>query len=223
MTTIAVRGMMQRLRDETSEHHKRAEAKPLERMLTAGQPDAGMYSAMLAQRFLAHRALEAHIAGLAARDARVRDIVPPILFQTENLRRDLAYFDIATDTALSTSPRSDDIHPLQATAKLIAAMDRTAVEQPTALLGFYYVFEGSKNGARFIAARVGPILGLASGHPGLLYLDPHGQDQRELWRGFKQRMDAAHFTAAEVDAMVECAKLTFECVGELDDQIAAGP
>jgi heme oxygenase len=208
---------MQRLRDETWEHHKRAEAKPLEQMLIAGQPDAGMYSAMLAQRFLTHRALEAHIAGLAARDARVRGIVPPILFQTENLRRDLEYFDIAAD------PRSGDIHPLQATAKLIAAIDRTAVEQPIALLGFYYVLEGSKNGARYIAARVGPILGLASGNPGLLYLDPHGQAQRELWQGFKQRMDAAGFAAAEMDAMVECAKLTFECVGESDDQIAVGP
>ena len=221
MTTTAATSIMQRLRDETQEHHKRAEAKPLEQMLIAGQPDARMYSAMLAQRFLVHRVLEAHIAGLAMRDARIRDIVPPILFQTENLRRDLEYFDIATDAALGTSPRSGDIHPLAATAKLIAAIDRTAVEQPAALLGFYYVFEGSKNGARYIAARVGPILGLASGDPGLLYLDPHGQAQRELWQGFKQRMDAAGFAAPETDAMVECAKVAFDCVGEMDDEIAS--
>jgi heme oxygenase len=213
MATAPATSVMQRLRDETAEHHRRAEAKPLEQMLINGRPDVRAYTALLSQRLVLHTALESHVERLAARDTRVRDIVPPTLFQRDNLLRDLAHFGLAEGGRAALA--------LPATVQLVAEIERTAADEPLALLGYYYVLEGSKNGARFIAQRIGPLLGLASGAPGLLYFDPHGPAQRELWQSFKQRMDAAGFAGSEIDGMVATAQRMFDGIAALDDEICA--
>ena len=231
MSSTEQPSVMQRLRDETQELHRRAEAKPLEQLLISGLPSFRAYTAFLEQRYLIHQALETHVRQVAETDPRVAEIAPPKLFQTENLRRDLEHFgqlpiQLADSSENQTDSddevaESDGPRPCPATANLIAAIERAAEEMPISLLGFYYVFEGSKNGARFIAQRLGPILELSPGQPGLCYLDPHGPEQQPLWQAFKQRMDAANFSPKEIEAQVAAAKLTFMCVGDLDDEIMA--
>ena len=96
---------------------------------------------------------------------------------------------------------------------------RAAADQnPMSLLGVYYVFEGSKNGARFVAKRIAPALGVGEAG-GLRYLDPHGDEQRTLWREFKARMDNAGFSPTDQDAMVSAAKMTFDAVSAIDDEL----
>ena len=77
------------------------------------------------------------------------------------------------------------------------------------------MFEGSKNGARYIARALAKQAGVTA----LKYLDPHGELQRELWLKFKATMDAIAWTPAEQDSMVQAAQATFASISSLDDEI----
>ncbi len=201
----------QQLRERTRAQHRRAEMGRLEQLLVRGRVDRLLYCAYLAQRYHVHSALEALLREAAARDARIGDIAVPALFQEMNLRRDLEFLCGATFA----------IEPLPATRRLHADLCGLADRARCGLLGADYVFEGSKNGARYIAERIGPALGLLRAAPGLLYLDPHGALQGALWQDFKQRLDVAEFSRAEQQVMIEAACATFECVAEMDDEILA--
>lgn len=200
--------IMGRLREETSAHHRHAESRALEQGLLRGDLAREAYVEMLRQRFVIHRALEERVRELWARHAFVARLVEPELLQEQNLRRDLLHFGAAPEAAA----------PLPSARRLIAEIERLAAERPLALLGVYYVFEGSKNGARYVARSVRAAYGLAAG-AGTLYLDPHGERQRALWQQFKERMDLAPLSANDRDEIVAAARLTFECVAALDDEI----
>lgn len=205
-------GLMSRLRDETQEQHQRAESRPFEQALFKGTLPKPRYVQMLAQRYLIHRVLEREARHLRGAYPFLGAVLHDTLFQEKNLAADLACFGVDVES----------IQPAVATRALCADIERLAAERPLALLGVYYVFEGSKNGARMIAKRVSQAYELQPG-PGMLYLDPHGDQQRPLWMEFKQRMDACGFAAADQDAMVAAARLTFDRVGELDDELYGAP
>jgi heme oxygenase len=87
-------------------------------------------------------------------------------------------------------------------------------------MGIYYVFEGSKNGARYIAKAMAKAWGKAD-TTRFRYLDPHVDSQRGLWMKFRSDMDAIPWTAAEQDQMVKAAQSTFDAISSLDDAIHA--
>lgn len=203
--------IMTRLREQTAEAHKNAEEHALERALVAGSVSRVLYAQYLGQRYLVHKALEAVVREVCAADARFKGLIPESLMQEGNLEADLKHLGL----------RAADVEPCDATRALIEDIERTATETPAGVLGHYYVFEGSKNGARFIARALIGSLGLRPG-PGLLYLDPHGEAQRPLWMEFKQRMDALALTGAERDAMVSAAQRTFTAVRAIDDELYSG-
>ncbi len=204
--------LMRRLREQTAEHHGRAESNELERALLHGEAPRELYIAWLEQRFLIHRTLEALLRELRQRDPRLATAVREELFQEPNLREDLTHF----------GRHPGQVVPLPAARALLDRMEREVQHRPPALLGVYYVFEGSKNGARYLARSLGAAYGLENGH-GLRYLDPHGEAQRSLWQQFKGAMDTIAFTPAEEEAIVEAAQWTFDAVIQLDDEIAAAP
>lgn len=197
-----------RLREDTRVQHERAESAAFEQALFRGTLPRELYVAMLAQRFVIHRVLEAAIREAAPRVPTFDVLVTPELLQAENLRADLAFFGFDADTA----------EPCPAAAELIAAIESAAREQPAALLGFYYVFEGSKNGARIISERVRQAYDL-TGSDGTRYLDPHGAAQRELWRQFRDRMDAVPLSPEQADAVIAAARLTFDCVTRIGTEL----
>ncbi len=200
--------LMQRLRDETAEHHKRAESRPLEQSLARGQISRKAYAEYLGQRLRIHEVLESEAFSAAERDSRLRGLIEPNLLQANNLRSDLRFFGVDPSGVRALSAAND----------LIDEIRRLSATQAAAVFGVYYVFEGSKNGARFIARALMKTLGLTSG-PGLQYLDPHGEAQRALWIGFKERMDRIDFSPEESDAIVAAAGFTFDRVADLDDQL----
>lgn len=204
--------IMTRLRDETAERHKHAEGRQMEQALVRGVLPRELYVEYLSQRLLIHRALETHVLRLCESDRRLDGLISPQLLQESNLRADLEFFQV--------DPAS--IVPREATRRFIAEIQRLSGQTPVALLGAYYVFEGSKNGARFIARALWKAFGLRPG-PGTQYLDPHGEQQRPLWQQFKEAMDRIPFAQNEMDAMVEAAKGTFDAVAELDDEIYPSP
>lgn len=200
--------LMERLRAETSEHHKRAESKPLERALVKGAISRATYVEYLSQRLHIHESLDLAVRNLCATDSRLGDLIADDLYQLPRLRADLNCVAFGNGVA---SPRP-------AVLRLIDDIESARKACATAVLGAYYVFEGSKNGARFISRAVRPALGLL-GPDGWSYLDPHGGQQPLLWASFKARMDAVAFSKPEMDSIVTLAAKTFDRVAELDDEM----
>ncbi|MFZ4483546.1 MAG: biliverdin-producing heme oxygenase [Chthoniobacterales bacterium] len=207
-TTAAPTGIMGRLKSETAEQHAVAEAKPLEAALIAGSIDHAQYKSYLAQRWFIHRALEATTDEAMARDGRLNSLGLPGLYQTANLESDLAHLGV--DTA--------SIKPMKGSENLRALINNAG--SPAVLMGIYYVFEGSKNGSRYIARALGKAWG-KSDLEGMKYLDPHGEAQRGLWMKFRENMNAIDWTDEEQDQMVKAAQETFDAISALDDEIHA--
>jgi len=201
-------GIMARLKAGTAAQHAVAESKPLEAALIDGSIGRAQYQKYLAQRWLIHRELESATDRALKTDPRISSLKLPTLYQTKNLESDLA--------RLQTNLKS--IRPLSGASDLIEKIQKAA---PATLMGIFYVFEGSKNGARFIAKALAQAWGL-SDTDSFRYLDPHGEEQRGLWMKFRSDMDAIAWTPAEQDQMVQAAQATFDAISSLDDAIHTG-
>jgi heme oxygenase len=197
-------GIMARLKAGTAAQHAVAESKPLEAALIEGSIGQAQYEKYLSQRWLIHRELEAATDRALRTDNRLASLGLPSLYQTKNLEADLAN--------LQSNLKS--IRPLPGAANLIQEIQKAA---PATLMGIYYVFEGSKNGARYISKSLAK-----AGQTALRYLDPHGEQQRPLWMKFRADMDAISWTPTEQDQMVKAAQATFDAISSLDDAIHAG-
>lgn len=207
-TATAPTGIMGRLKAETAEQHAIAEAKPLEAALIGGSIGHDQYKEYLAQRWLVHRELEAATDRVLDEDRRLSGLGLPGLYQRANLEADLAHLGL--DTAA--------IKPLKGSEDLIGTIRNAP--SPAVLMGIYYVFEGSKNGARFIARSLGKAWGKTD-LEGMKYLDPHGEAQRGLWMKFREDMNTIDWSAEEQDVMVKAAQDTFDAISALDDEIHA--
>ena len=197
-------GIMARLKAGTAAQHAVAESKPLEAALIAGSIGRAQYEKYLSQRWLIHRELEAATDRALRTDNRLASLGLPSLYQTKNLEADLAH--------LQSNLKS--IRPLPGATNLIQEIQKAT---PSTIMGIYYVFEGSKNGARYISKSLAK-----AGQTALRYLDPHGEQQRPLWMKFRADMDSISWTPAEQDQMVKAAQATFDAISSLDDAIHAG-
>lgn len=205
--------IMHRLRADTRPLHDAAEQSSFQRALLAGSLPRERYVDSLGQLLFVHRALEGHLRRRAAAHPAIAAVVREEHFQEENLCRDLDHF--GRDAAAAV--------PLPATRALISAIDRTADDNPVSLLGYHYVLEGSKNGAKFLVDRVRAAYGLSGPH-GVRYLDPYGSRQREVWAAFRRDMDAVGFSAAETAGILAAAAAMFAGITRLyDGVLAAAP
>lgn len=207
MITDLQSDIMSRLRAETHAEHKLAEGSEFEQALVSGRVSRPTFIAYLQQRQLIHAALDPAVTALAVGQSRFDGLIPPELLQTANLAADLEFFG-ASNGATALPPTADFVKEIE-----LLGENRCA-----SLLGIYYVFEGSKNGARYIARAVQRSLALTP-PDGLRYLDPHGPAQRDLWTAFKERMNAIEFTNVEQDLMVNAAKRAFVAVRAVDSAI----
>ena len=197
-------GIMARLKAGTAAQHAVAESKPLEAALIEGSIGQAQYEKYLSQRWLIHRELEAATDRALRTDNRLTSLGLPSLYQTKNLEADLAHLQ----------SNLESIRPLPGSTNLIQEIQKAA---PATLMGIYYVFEGSKNGARYISKSLAK-----AGQTALRYLDPHGEQQRPLWMKFRADMDSISWTPTEQDQMVKSAQSTFDAISSLDDAIHAG-
>jgi heme oxygenase len=183
------------LRQRTAEAHQRAERHPQQARMVRGGCTRRDYADWLGQMHPVWAALDAGVAALAAKDPRAAAIHRDYHPHAHRVAADLAFL------AEPTSP------PLAATRTLtdfIAAHSGTP-----AVLGVWYVLEGSSNGGRFIAKAVARTLQL-TGPDGLRGLDPHGEAQTERWSRWKADLDAQPWTPAEREAIVDAAVKTFD-------------
>jgi len=200
--------IMARLKDETRPMHDSAESAALEKDMMNGSLPREIFIRNLEQRLAIHRALES-----ALRDARptipvIAAVVQDYQFKESHLEKDLTFF--------GRDPGNPDMVP--STAEMIQWIQATAAKDPVALLGIQYVFEGSTNGARFLARSARKAYNLNE-TDGTAYLDPYGEQQRGLWASFKEIMDAQELTPQQADAIVEAAKMTFQYIGRIDTEL----
>ena len=203
-------GIMARLKTATEGLHRMAEGRELQRRLVRGTLPRDLYVAYLGQLYLIHRALETRIREAEAGHRAFALVVRRHHRREPQLRTDLRFFGV----------EADDIEPIGATTTLLAEIARTARVEPIALLGMLYVLEGSTNGSRLIATALRRAWGLEPG-PGLLYLDPYGNLQREKWLAFKGDMDAIALTEAETTGITEAARVVFQTVADVSDELMA--
>lgn len=208
MTTATASTLMERLKLETAAMHADAESHIFQKNLAKGLLPRDAYIAWLGQMLLIHRALEARLRDLCAKNPAAAKAVKEIQHQEPYLREDLAYFGADADA----------IEPLAATKRLVATIEKSTAADPLTALGFHYVLEGSNNGNKFIARAMQKALALTPG-AGLRYLDPYADDQRAVWQAFKDDMNSIEFTSAQQDAIVGAAKAMFAAIGELSTDL----
>ena len=198
-----------RLKAATDDLHRRAESRPLQRLLVKGTLPQTLYVAYLSHLYLVHRALEDRLR-------RARDLHPAFAavviehhFREGHLRTDLDFFEVTVS----------QVTGLSSTRALVEAIDDVADTQPVALLGMLYVLEGSTNGSTFIARAAGRAYGLRDA--GRRYLDPHGELQRSRWLAFKRDLDAVALPERQATAIIDAANVMFEGFIALSDELMA--
>lgn len=202
MTTPSI---MEQLKTETWPLHQQAENGALEKDLIKGALPQDVYRDQLAQRYLIHGVLESRLRDARALDHRIAAVVQDYQFHEIRAAEDLRFYGGDPEQAT----------PCEATKKVISAI-QTA--DAVALLGFQYVFEGSNNGARFIAMALRKAWDL-QGDDGTRYLDPYGKEQRSKWADFKTAMDQQEFTPEESAQIVDAAKATFLQIIEVETEL----
>lgn len=199
--SIAAPGTMLTLRNDTAEQHRLAEQQEFQQQMVRGVLPRSDYIRWLGQMLHLHAFLEARLDELVTSRPALAGLFDEDRRKVPALQRDLAHFG---------SPAGEP--PLAVTAALIEEIRLLAETRPLALLGVYYVLEGSTNGSRYIARRVRPAYGLAPGQDGAAYLEPYGEDQPARWAAFKVEMDRVPLVAAELRELVAAARMTFDAI-----------
>lgn len=202
--------IMERLKKETWDLHQQAEASPVEQSLIKGTIKREHFAAFLAQRYLVHRHLDASLRRVREANRHLQAVVRDHHFHTASLEKDLRFYGVDPDT----------VEPTPGTQRMNDYIDTIEKQDPAALLGIQYVFEGSTNGARFIARAIRMAYGLED-RDGTRYLDPYGDAQRVNWGAFRETVNALSLTPAEQDAIVHAARQTFQTIIDLEDELEA--
>lgn len=210
LTNSTATTLRDRLKNDTRAQHQDAENRPIEQAMAKGVLEPETYVALLGQRFLVHQHLENVLEHIVKNEPRLQPFVTEHFRLAPIARADLKRFGVDPD----------EIEPLQATANTIAWIESLAQSQPIALLGPHYVFEGSKNGGRFICRSLIKAWGDEYAIR-LSYLDPHGDEQPALWKQFCEAINHLDVTSDEQDDIVEAAAGMFDGVARMDDELAA--
>jgi heme oxygenase len=198
-------GVMELLKESTSELHKEAEAHPFQQAMIRGRLTYESYAGYLSQMLAVHGALESALRRNSALPA-VQAVVRPHHFREHLLLEDLAGFRVEPEPALP------------ATQVFIESMLLRISGEPVSILGFLYVLEGSTNGSKFIARSVQRALGL-EGNRGTKYLNPHADRQTERWAGFKAEMARLEWNDADRGSLVCAATEMFLGIIRVSDEL----
>ncbi len=193
------------LKNAIDTSHRQIESTAYARALFSGSINPRDYARSLAQFLQIHESLEDQLAkhpGIACYD-------PASMERSTSLRRDIAWWGGFADEA-----------PLSATSSLIATIERWGLDQPTALIGALYVFEGSRMGSMVLAGSLSRGFGVPV-QPGT-GLDYHvdGIATRPLtWRGFRETLNALELTQEEREQILDAAVTTMTRLCELYSEL----
>jgi heme oxygenase len=200
--------LMDRLRDATSEEHRRVELLPFAAALAVSELPLDSYVAFLDALCIVHSSLEEAMA--STEHPVIRAIWEEPLRQTPRLQRDLDYF----------APRKLAKSPIVSIrAQLVAQRIRQrAEEDPLSVLGYAYVLAGATLGGKTLKAQVVHSFGLEDSN-GLAYLSSHEDEPGSPWGRFRRRMNAAPIDEKEQERIVNAAKEAFVVVGQIVEAV----
>jgi len=203
MTTATIGpDLMDRLRSATRDDHDDTEAIPFSSAMVNEQLPRAVFVQHLQAMRLVHSALEQALAD--STDPAVQVIWSDDLAKAPLLRRDLDALgpvELTPATARATQSFVDDISD-------------TAEDQPTALLGFLYVLEGSTLGATILRKHLMAMYDIDE-TCGLAYYWPYGNQVMPHWKQFKAQMNAAPIGTDQHDAIIEAARRAFRHIGAI--------
>lgn len=198
--------IMEILKQATSEQHRDAERRQLQRDMVRGQLTPETYGSWLGQMYLIHRALWQAISGERAAHPRLH-IVEDHGLHAANLHSDLADFGVD----------AEETDALPSAQRALRSIEAVSADDPLSLLGYNYVLEGSMNGNRYIARALDDAPGIAATR----YLDPYGEEQRSIWHAYRERMNSGAFTEDEAQRIVAAARDMFGFMAEMSEELAA--
>lgn len=198
------------LREQTKAAHTRAERHPQQGRLVKGESSRQEYAAWLGQMLHLWRALDRALVAKAGSDPRVAAMVRPHHTHAPRLEDDLDFLGV----------KADDFPPLGATKAFVDHIDAARDAKGPALLGIWYVLEGSANGGQYIAKAVAKSLNIP-GPRGLSSLDPHGSAQRERWQIWRTDLNGQPWDESEHRAIIEAAIVTFDDVFAMLEDLEA--
>lgn len=191
--------IMDRLKNETKEAHKRAESQELEKALIKGALPRDGYAEYIVQRYFIHVTLEKELVKLRNSDSRVSGVVEENRFHSTRALEDM------DDLGRSL----EEARPLAATREMTAFIEDLGTRSPIGLLGVFYVFEGSTNGARYISMALRRSYGF-EGMFATHYLDPYGESQPAVWQKFKEIVNGIDLSTEEQETILAAATETFD-------------
>lgn len=201
------------LKSKTHDQHEAAEKHPFHVVLFGGegpQRAREAYVRSLGQHLAIQETFEPLLRKAAAQSYTFRAMVKPYHYHLDALRDDLA--------ALGAT--SEHTRVLPATARFISFIEACAAHDGCALLGVWYVFEGSTNGGTIIGKRLKDMLGLPD-ERGTRFTNPHGPQVRARWGEWKQTLDALEFDAPHQLAIIDAARQTFNAIGAMMSDVHA--
>ncbi len=213
--------LAQQLQESTRELHQRVERMPVQQELARGTLSRENYIRYLCQMLLIQTQLDTCMGLYRKTIDPGASLIHDYYFQSDLVHSDICFLKECS-ASNNRNPFLFQDHPiLPETYSFAIAMNRSVSESPISLLGFLYVFEGSKNGSKFIANSLRKSYSLPDG-AGVKYFDPYGENQKPYWAAFKESLAALTLTSAESEAIVEAAKEAFsgmiDITGALQNQ-----
>lgn len=209
--------IVQRLREATRDAHKAMEALPFAVRLREGALDRAAYVNYLQAMRLAHAQLED--SATTTRHTAVARVWRDDMRKAQLLARDLH--------ALGAPPEPTTLNGAVAQGLILTQAIRLCVaEEPTALLGYLYVFEGSTLGGAVIRRAIAKNKELGEG--AAAYLDSYGATRASRWKSFGEDLKAATPNAATHAGIVDAAQACFAQLSQLfqgleDDAVGRVP
>lgn len=201
----------QALKVKTHDQHDAAEKHPFHAVLFGGEGPGRAreaYIRSLGQHLHIQETFEPLLRTAANETYAFRALAQPHHYHLAALRDDLA--------ALAATP--DHTRALPATARFVSFIKSCAAGDGSALLGVWYVFEGSTNGGTIIGKKLKDLLGLPDDR-GTRFTNPHGPQVRARWGEWKQTLDSLDFDTAHQLAIIDAARLTFTAIGEVMNDV----
>ncbi|MEO1585455.1 MAG: biliverdin-producing heme oxygenase [Planctomycetota bacterium] len=206
--TEATNSLALLLKQGTQDLHDQAESGPFQQRMVNGKLLREEYVAFLQQVLHVHRAVEPLFRDGASREPRFADMLHENHFRVSKIEKDLV--DLGAGPTESVLP---------STQRFIDSVGEASKTDPLSLIGVLYVKEGATNGNKIVAKRIREGLGLDES-VAMGYMDPHGTDQRRLWRTFKDGLNSLEMSEDEQGRCLNAARDTFRLFMDLSAELA---
>lgn len=207
----AAESLGSQLKSRTLAQHQAAERHALHGTMFGGQGPALAREAfirMLGQHLAIQETFEPLLRAASVHSHPIGALARPYHYHLAALQADLE--------ALKAT--SEHTKVLPATASFVSFIQKCAANNGIALLGIWYVFEGSTNGGTFIAKRVAEVIGL-EGDAGTRFTNPHGPQVRGRWSEWKTTFDALTFDEPARETIIAAAGDTFTAIASVMDDV----